>query len=315
MSKINIGLSALVFYLFSLKVYSKQSDALVIKCRKNIIKRQEVFNMKKFLALILAGVMVVSMSVMVFAEGDADASPDGSFSEAGCEEQPDTAPEEEEVRWLEISNGEISYDECKNDTEREYWLDMSKMYPDRGYFASGSSASSGGGGEVYDRGSEAAALAAEASGIPMATSIAASEENKSVGEYMNNAVVAAPGLENAVPISQGGNVIINGAPSNQTFSVLKVLSGHTDSAKAQAASLGGTVLNVARIDASVYFDTATVNFYMPGVTAGQNIQVYQYDYTNGQWTGVAVAEVREDHVVVDMTSLGVLAFFEVPAAE
>ena len=315
MSKINIGLSALVFYLFSLKVYSKQSDAHVIKCRKNIIKRQEVFNMKKFLALILAGVMVVSMSVMVFAEGDADASPDGSFSEAGCEEQPDTDPEEEEVRWLEISNGEISYDECKNDSEREYWLNMSKLYPDRGYFASGSSASSGGGGEVYDRGSEAAALAAEASGIPMATSIAASEENKSVGEYMNNAVVAAPGLENAVPISQGGNVIINGAPSNQTFSVLKVLSGHTDAAKAQAAAIGGRVLNVARIDASVYFDTATVNFYMPGVTAGQNIQVYQYDYVSGQWISVAVAEVREDHVVVDMTSLGVLAFFEVPAAE
>ena len=315
MSKINIGLSALVFYLFSLKVYSKQSDALVIKCRKNIIKRQEVFNMKKFLALILAGVMVVSMSVMVFAEGDADASPDGSFSEAGCEEQPDTAPEEEEVRWLEISNGEISYDECKNDSEREYWLSMSKVNPDRGYFASGSSASSGGGGEVYDRGSEAAALAAEASGIPMATSIAASEENKSVGEYMNNAVVAAPGLENAVPISQGGNVIINGAPSNQTFSVLKVLSGHTDAAKAQAAAIGGRVLNVARIDASVYFDTATVNFYMPGVTSGQNIQVYQYDYVSGQWISVAVAEVREDHVVVDMTSLGVLAFFEVPAAE
>ena len=43
-------------------------------------------------------------------------------------------------------------------------------------------------------------------------------------------------------------------------------------------------LFTARIDASVYFDTATVNFYMPGVTAGQNIQVYQYDYTNGQWT-------------------------------
>lgn len=100
---------------------------------------------------------------------------------------------------------------------------------------------------IYDRGSEAAALAAEASGIPMATSIAASEENKSVGEYMNNAVVAAPGLDSAVPVSQGGSVIINGEPSNQTFSVLKVLSGHTDSAKAQAASLGGTVLNVIRL--------------------------------------------------------------------
>ncbi len=197
-------------------------------------------------------------------------------------------------------------------TEDEYLAELPNR-PVGGSSSSGGDSSSAGGEAQYDRGSEAAALAAEASGIPMATSIAASEENKSVGEYMNNAVVAAPGLENAVPISQGGNVIINGAPSNQTFSVLKVLSGHTDSAKAQAASLGGTVLNVARIDASVYFDTATVNFYMPGVTAGQNIQVYQYDYTNGQWTGVAVAEVREDHVVVDMTSLGVLAFIEVPA--
>lgn len=183
---------------------------------------------------------------------------------------------------------------------------------------SGSSSSSCGSSaeeEVFDRGSEAEALAIEATGIPMSTTLAAADENKSVGEYMNNAVVAAPGLDNAVPVSQGGNVIINGQPSNQTFSVLKVLSGHTESAKAQAASVGGKVLNVARIDASVYFDTATVNFYMPGVKTGQNIQVYQYDYTSGQWTGVAVAEVREDHVVVDMTSLGVLAFVEIPAAE
>lgn len=96
---------------------------------------------------------------------------------------------------------------------------------------------------------------------------------------------------------------------------MKVLSGHTDAAKAQAAAIGGRVLNVARIDASVYFDTATVNFYMPGVTTGQNIQVYQYNYTSGQWTSVTVAEVRNDHVVVGMTSLGVLAFIEVPAAQ
>lgn len=49
----------------------------------------------------------------------------------------------------------------------------------------------------YDRGSEAAALEAEASGIPMATSVQAIEENKSVGEYMNNAVIAAPGLDSS----------------------------------------------------------------------------------------------------------------------
>ena len=264
--------------------------------------------MKKFLALILAGVMVVSMSIMVFAK---------QFSEYTTSDED--LSEIYEGGWLASAeawdcNASYLSTEVLDAYVAKYGDTSGGKYNGGGNSNDSESPSSSGGEEVvYDRGSEAAALAAEASGIPMATSIAASEENKTVGEYMNNAVVAAPGLDNAVPVSQGGNVIINGAPSNQTFSVLKVLSGHTDSAKAQAASLGGTVLNVARIDASVYFDTATVNFYMPGVTAGQNIQVYQYDYTNGQWTGVAVAEIREDHVVVDMISLGVLAFIEVPA--
>lgn len=181
--------------------------------------------------------------------------------------------------------------------------------------SSSADSSSSSGEEQYDRASEEEALAVEATGVAMTTFIEASLANKSIGEYMNNAVTAAPGLDNAIPVSQGGNVIINGVPSNQTFYVLKALSGHTDSAKAHAASLGGKVLNVARIDARVSFSTATVNFYMPGVKSGQNIQVYQYDYKSGQWTSAAVAEVRNDHVVVNMTSLGVLAFIEVPAAQ
>ncbi|MDE5932265.1 MAG: hypothetical protein K2H40_07270, partial [Lachnospiraceae bacterium] len=286
MSKIDIGLSALVFYLFSLKVYSK-TNALVICNRvqkKHIIYDRRFLDMKKFLALILAGVMVVSMSMMVFAKQISEYT----TSDEDLQELYDGG-------WLNYpSFWETGAKDLSADVLEAY---IAKYGDPRGGSSSdsGSSSSSGGGEEVYDRGSEAEALAIQATGIPMATTLAAAEENKSVGEYMNNAVVAAPGLENAVPVSQGGNVIINGAPSNQTFSVLKVLSGHTDAAKAQAASIGGRVLNVARIDASVYFDTATVNFYMPGVTAGQNIQVYQYDYTNGQWTSVAVAEIREDH--------------------
>lgn len=140
----------------------------------------------------------------------------------------------------------------------------------------------------------------------------ASAEGKTVGEYMNNAVVTVPGLTNATPLAQGGHVIINGAPSNQTFSVLKPALAHVNSAKAQAAALGGRVLNVAQIKASVRFNTATVNFYMPGVKAGQNITVYQL--VNGQWVALTVSEIREDHVVVNMTSLGTLAFIEVPSA-
>lgn len=158
---------------------------------------------------------------------------------------------------------------------------------------------------------EAPVPAVEASPVSAAITQAAAAEGKTVGEYMNNMVVTVPGLDNAIPIGQGGHVIINGAPSNQVFSVLKPALTNVNSAKLFAASLGGRVLTVARINASVNgFQTARVNFYMKGVTAGQNIKVFQT--VGGQWLEVDVVEIRADHVVVDMTGLGTLAFIEVP---
>ena len=151
----------------------------------------------------------------------------------------------------------------------------------------------------------------EASPIPAAVVAAAAAEGKSVGEYVNNMISSLPGLTNVVPLGQGGHVIINGVPSNQTFSVLKPTVANVNSAKSFAASLGGKVLNVAQINASVRnFNTATVNFYLKGTIAGQNIKVYQL--VDGQWVELTVTEIREDHVVVNMTSLGVLAFIEEP---
>ena len=142
---------------------------------------------------------------------------------------------------------------------------------------------------------------------------AAMAEDKTVGEYMNNAVTRLPGLENVTPLGQGGHVIINGVPGNQTFSVLKPHYAYVNFAKTLAGGVGGRVLNVAEIKASVPFDTAIVNFYAEGVKAGQNIKVYQY--VNGSWVEVEVTEIRDDHVVVNMTSLGTLAFIELPAAQ
>lgn len=168
--------------------------------------------------------------------------------------------------------------------------------------------------EAHARAAQADAAAAEASGIPMALTAAANGEKKTVMEYTNNAITELPGLTDVVPVSQGGHVIINGAPSNQTFSVLKPADGVVGSAKNYASTLGGKVLNVAKINASVGFNTATVNFYMPGVAAESNVKVVQLtDAKNGQWSEVSVAEVRADHVVVDLTSLGTIAFIEVPA--
>lgn len=156
--------------------------------------------------------------------------------------------------------------------------------------------------------------AVTASSVPQSVVKAAADENKTVGEYMNNAVTEVPGLDEVVPLGQGGHVIINGVPSNQTFSVLKPTRKEVDSAKTHAVSLNGKVLNVAQIKASVSsFKTATVNFYLKGIKAGQNIKVYQL--VNGEWIELTVTEIRDDHLVVDMTSLGTLAFIEVPAVE
>ena len=142
---------------------------------------------------------------------------------------------------------------------------------------------------------------------------AAMAEDKTVGEYMNNAVTRLPGLENVTPLGQGGHVIINGVPGNQTFSVLKPHYAYVNFAKTLAGGVGGRVLTVAEIKASVPFDTASVNFYAEGVKAGQNIKVYQY--RDEAWVEIEVTEIREDHVVVNMTSLGTLAFIELPAAQ
>lgn len=155
------------------------------------------------------------------------------------------------------------------------------------------------------------AQAVVASAVAETVADAAAAENKTVGEYMNNAVTEVPGLDEVTPLGQGGHVIINGAPSNQTFSVLKPERGAVDSAKVYAENLGGKVLNVALINASIRnFQTATVNFYLKGIAAGQNIKVYQL--IDGVWVELTVSEIREDHMVVNMTSLGTLAFIEVP---
>lgn len=152
--------------------------------------------------------------------------------------------------------------------------------------------------------------AATEAGVSLVTARAAQGEGKSIGEYNNNAVTGTPGLTNVIPVAQGGGVIIDGTTTNQSFTVSKAVLAQVDSAKAQASALSGTVLNVVNIKGSVSFNTATVNFYMPGITGTENIQVLQL--AGGQWTPVTVTEVRADHVIVDMTSYGVLAFIQVP---
>lgn len=186
---------------------------------------------------------------------------------------------------------------------------MVSAAPDCSVSGNSVSGNSSGGGSGYDAGSEAYALEIKATGVSSQVFNAALEEGKSIGEYVSNSVVEVPGLDEVTPVGQGGKVVLDGQSSNVSFSVMKPLSAHVNAAKSQAAALGGSVLNVVNIQANVSFGTASVNFYLPGVKTGANIQVYQY--ANGQWNSLKVTEIRDDHVVVDMTSLGVLAFIQV----
>ncbi len=124
---------------------------------------------------------------------------------------------------------------------------------------------------------------------------------KSADEYYNNAVVTTEGIENAVPVAQGGKLIIDGQTTNASATISKVSSVYVDSVR---AAREGTVLNV--VDVQFPALEAVVNFYMPGVKAGDNITAAQY--VDGTWTDVEAVEVRADHVVLNLKSNGVVAF-------
>ena len=139
----------------------------------------------------------------------------------------------------------------------------------------------------------------------------AAEAGKSLGEYMNNAVTTVNGLEDLLPIGQGGHVIVNGAPSNYIFWLAKPKSGEVSAAKTKAKELEGKILSLVKTSSEVQrFTSAEVNFYLKGVKDGQKIIVYLL--VDGVWSELEVTEIREDHVVVKMPSHGTLMFVEVP---
>lgn len=140
---------------------------------------------------------------------------------------------------------------------------------------------------------------------------AAAERGMSAGEYYNNAITETPGLPSAMPVGQGGKIIINGVATNLTASLAKASKAIVTSANAQAAALGGTLLNVVKVDfPGANYKVATINFYLKGLAAGRKVAARQY--VNGAWVDVEVAEVRADHVVLNLKNAGAVAFVELP---
>lgn len=140
---------------------------------------------------------------------------------------------------------------------------------------------------------------------------AAADRGLSAGEYYNNAVVSTPGVAKATPIAQGGKIVINGVVTNLTATLSKVNKNVASTANAQAEALGGSLLNVLKVDfPGAKYNVATINFYLKGLEAGKKVAVRQF--IDGEWVDVEVVEVRADHVILNLTNSGVIAFVEIP---
>ncbi|MCM1123569.1 MAG: hypothetical protein NC416_13390 [Eubacterium sp.] len=130
----------------------------------------------------------------------------------------------------------------------------------------------------------------------------AAEKGMSAGEYYNNVVTSTPGIQNAITVGQGGNLVVNGKVTNMVATISKVTNrAYVDSVRIEQE---GTVLNV--VDVQYPAVEATINFYTPGVVGDMEIAALQYKA--GTWVDVEVAEVRADHVVLNMKGSGVVAF-------
>ena len=157
----------------------------------------------------------------------------------------------------------------------------------------------------------AQAVLASAGFVNAADAQAAADRGLSAGEYYNNAVTSTPGVENAMPVGQGGKIMINGVVTNLTATLSKVNKDVAAGAVSQAAALGGTLLNVVKVDfPGANYNVATINFYLKGLADGSKVVAKQF--VNGAWIDVEVMEVRADHVVLNLTGSGAVAFVAVP---
>ena len=113
-------------------------------------------------------------------------------------------------------------------------------------------------------------------------------------------------------IAQGGHVQINGGKSNVTFTLSIPSSAIVNSASSYASNIGGTLLYcVSTSSPGVTFKNAVVNFTITGVPANDTIAAYQLQGKN--WVQVRVVSVTNNHVNVELTQHGPIAFVRVAA--
>lgn len=151
-------------------------------------------------------------------------------------------------------------------------------------------------------------------GVPAET-VHAIDQDKIIGEHMNNAVVDIWGMDKdqiqALAIGKGA--VIDGVDApGLTFELVKPDLKRVYAAKEVAKDNDGTLLSVVKVHTHVAFDNAKISFYAPGVTADQAITVYER-VDDENWVACPT-EVADNQVAVEITANGHLAFIEGEAA-
>jgi len=261
--------------------------------------------MKKILALALAGTLMATSSVCVLAADESEATP--SIDAAELLEQLNEAnqaigklQQEKEDQEAQISELKEQFENFKAAQEQSY----SALVKENSTLNSQLKTT---------QQSLSAAITAKnkyEEKYNKATEGPKRRESPSVNQVLsrNNAIGDGSGGY----VAQGGHVQINGGKSNVTFTLSPPSSAVLGSANSLAGNVGGTLINcVSTSSPGVSFKTATVNFTVTGVSANDTIAVYQLQ--GKKWVQVQVASVTNNHVTVNLTQHGPLAFMRVAA--
>lgn len=168
-----------------------------------------------------------------------------------------------------------------------YWVDEDGNYIEHAY-------------DIYTKDPETV--------LPSEMVTGAIAQDKTISEYIANAVIDIWDMDEAQDLAIGQGAVIDGVEApGLTFDLLKPELKRVYAAK-ELAYGKGSLLTVANVHTHVGYGTAQITFYAPGVKAGQAITVYQR-VTDDNWVAVPTV-VADDHITVDITDNNHLAFIE-----
>lgn len=147
-------------------------------------------------------------------------------------------------------------------------------------------------------------------GDPSATAMAV-EEGKTIGEYMNNAVLDIWDMtkDEVQPLAIGQGAVLDGIDApGLTFNLLKPDLKRVYEAKAFSQGKG-SLLSVVKVETHAGFGTARIRFYAPGIKAGQAVTFYQRA-AGDNWLACPTM-VADDNITVDITENGHFALIGV----